>query len=295
MRVKTGSILFVVLFLCSVNGWSSERILTMSTTTSTRSSGLLDILLPVFESETGIKVKVITKGTGAAIRDGEDGNVDLIFVHAKERELDFVKEGYGTKRYPVMHNDFVILGPASDPAKIMGEKTASKAFAGIAEAGSLFVSRGDDSGTHTKEQQLWLASGVQLDTVTRTIVKKGKTKAVSSKQPADSSKWYLSVGQGMGKVITYADEKQGYTLADRGTYIKYKYGKSPAIDLLIVSEGDVALVNPYGIIPVNPEMHPHVQYKLAMVFIHWLTGRHAQEMINGYRLQGKQLFYPDAG
>ena len=294
MRRVIGGMLFFLILLCSVTGWSGEKILKMSTTTSTQSSGLLDVLLPAFEKESTIQIKVIAKGTGAAIRDGKDGNVDVIFVHAKDRERAFVKEGYGIKRYPVMHNDFVILGPGSDPAKIAGEKDAAKAFAKIADAGALFISRGDDSGTHTKEQQLWEISGVSLTDVSRTIIKNGKNRKISSKQPESSSRWYYSIGQGMGKVITYADEKQGYTLADRGTYIKYKYGKTPAIDLVIVSEGDKDLANPYGIIPVNPKKHPHVQYEMAMEFIHWLTGPRGQEVISAYRLEGKQLFYPDS-
>ena len=156
------------------NTWAADKVLKMSTTTSTQASGLLDILLPELEKDTGIKVKVIAKGTGAAIRDGLDGNVDVIFVHAKGREEKFIADGYGTKRYAVMHNDFVILGPPGDPAKIRGQKSAAKALAGIAAAGQPFISRGDDSGTHTKEQALWQASGLSLEKTSQTIVKKGK-------------------------------------------------------------------------------------------------------------------------
>lgn len=274
-------------------GWCGGDVLKMSTTTSTQSSGLLDILIPAFGRDSGVNVKVIAKGTGAAIRDGQDGNVDVIFVHAKGRELAFVRDGFGTKRYPVMHNDFVVLGPKNDPAGIKGQRDAAVALKAIAVTQSMFVSRGDDSGTHTKEQALWAASGVPLIKASQTIIKKGKKREISSKRPAAAKDWYISIGQGMGKVITYADEKQAYTLADRGTYIKYKFGKSPAIDLEVLSEGDVALANPYGIIPVNPQKYPDTQYRLAMEFVHWITGPKGQELIANYRLEGKQLFYPD--
>ncbi len=286
--------LLVSLAAATPNGWCEEKVLRMSTTTSTQSSGLLDILLPEFKSDSGIRVKVIAKGTGAAIRDGRDGNVDIIFVHAKGREEAFVKNGFGTKRFPVMHNDFVLLGPAEDLAGIKGKKHAATALSLISEKRALFISRGDDSGTHTKEQELWAASGVELTETSRKIVKNGKEKIIISKRPAASESWYISIGQGMGKVITYADEKQAYTLADRGTYIKYRFGKSPAVDLEVLVEGDISMANPYGIIPVNPQRHPHVQYEMAMQFVNWLTGRRGQKLIADYRLEGKQLFYPDA-
>jgi len=275
------------------NGMCEDKVLNMSTTTSTQSSGLLDVLLPALEKDTGIKIKVIAKGTGAAIRDGEDGNVDVIFVHAKAREMKFVEDGYGTKRYPVMHNDFVIIGPEADPATIKSAATAAEALKKIADTGSTFVSRGDDSGTHTKEQALWAASGVPMEEGTISIIKGGKEAKITFKRPANSDKWYHSIGQGMGKTITYAEEKQGYTLSDRGTYIAYKYGKKPAVDLEILSEGDEGLANPYGIIPVNPKKHPNVKYDLTMKFVDWLTGPKGQKVIADYRLEGKQLFFPD--
>ncbi|BCL63149.1 tungsten ABC transporter substrate-binding protein [Desulfomarina profundi] len=266
----------------------------MSTTTSTQSSGLLDFILPEFTQDTGIRVKVIAKGTGAAIRDGQDGNVDVIFVHARGREEKFVAEGWGTKRYAVMHNDFVIIGPSADPAGIRGLKDGATALARIAAEKQGFISRGDDSGTHTKEQNLWKKSGVSLVERTRTIVKKGKKKIISYTMPANADTWYLSIGQGMGKTVTFADEKQMYTMSDRGTYIKYKYGKIPAIELEVLCEGGGDLANPYGIIPVNPEKYPHVRHDLAMKFVTWITSEKGQKMIDGYRLEGKQLFYPDA-
>jgi len=285
--------------LCVVIGMQSgvmaeDKVLKMSTTTSTQSSGLLDLLLPEFKKDTGVAVKVIAKGTGAAIRDGQDGNVDVIFVHAKGREEKFVADGFGTKRYAVMHNDFVILGPTADPAKIKGLSDAGKALGMIAAAKATFVSRGDDSGTHTKEQYLWGQSGLELVEKTQTIVKKGKKKDVSSTVPADSDAWYRSIGQGMGKTITYAEEKQAYTMSDRGTYIKFKFGKKPAVDLDVLTEGGADLANPYGIIPVNPAKHPHVQNDLAMQFVDWIISEKGQKMIGDYRLEDQQLFYPDA-
>jgi len=280
--------------LLSALALGDEKIIKMSTTTSTQASGLLDVLLPELEKDTGIKVKVIAKGTGAAIRDGMDGNVDVIFVHAKAREENFVTEGYGTKRYAVMHNDFVILGPAKDPAGIQGGKKAVEALKKIAGAKTAFVSRGDDSGTHTKEQQLWKASGLPLDKKTSTIVKKGNKREVTFSHPVGLGEWYLSIGQGMGKALTFADEKQAYILADRGTFIKYKFGRDIPIELDILCQGDPALANPYGVIPINPKKHPHVKYDLAKEFAQWLVSDRGQSVINGYRLLGKQLFYPDA-
>jgi len=270
------------------------KIIKMSTTTSTENSGLLDVLLPEFTKDTGIEVKVFAKGTGAAIRDGIDGNVDLIFVHAKEREEKFVADGFGTRRYAVMHNDFIILGPQQDPAGIRGQKDAAAALSRIAYSQALFVSRGDDSGTHTKEQALWKATGLDLDIKASAIVNKGKKRTVRCMQPRGSEKWYLSIGQGMGKTITFADEKRAYTLADRGTYIKYKYGRGAGLDLEVLCEGDPLMNNPYGVIPVNSQKHPHVQYDLAKQLAEWLVSPKGQSLILNYRLLGQQLFYPDA-
>ncbi len=288
------SVLLTVAFL-SAGAFAGEKILKMSTTTSTQASGLLDVLLPDLEKETGIKVKVIAKGTGAAIRDGMDGNVDVIFVHAKAREEKFVQEGYGTKRYAVMHNDFVILGPENDPAGIKGLKSATQALKKIADAKAPFISRGDDSGTHTKEQQLWKASGLPLEKKTSTIVKKGKQREVTFIRPAGLGQWYLSIGQGMGKALTFADEKQAYIMADRGTYIKYKFGRDIPVELDVLCEGDVLLANAYGVIPINPKKHPHVKYDLAEEFSQWIVSEKGQSVIKGYRLLGKQLFYPVTG
>jgi tungstate transport system substrate-binding protein len=286
--------LIATIFFMAWGVTAEDKILKMSTTTSTEASGLLDVLLPELEKDTGIQVKVIAKGTGAAIRDGIDGNVDVIFVHAKAREDKFVSDGYGTKRYAVMHNDFIILGPTEDSAKIKGLTNAQEALKNIADSNALFISRGDDSGTHTKEQALWQETGVPLEKITNTIVKKGKKREITFLHPANSEKWYRSIGQGMGKTIMFADEKQAYTLADRGTYIKYKFGRDVPIELDVLCEGDPMLANPYGLIPINPEKHPHVKHKLAEEFAQWLVSERGQAVIAEYRLLGKQLFYPDA-
>ena len=223
-----------------------------------------------------------------------DGNVDIIFVHARDREEKFVADGYGVYRLGVMHNDFVLLGPASDPAEIKGMGEAPAAFRKIAEKRAKFVSRGDDSGTHTKEQALWKASGVSLKTDTTQIVKKGKKQTLSFQHPGGLGERYFSIGQGMGKALTYAEEKQAYILADRGTYLKYKFGRKQGLDLEILCEGDPKLYNPYGIIPINPAKYPHVRFEWADSLARWLVSPKAQALIARYRIQGHQAFFPDA-
>ncbi len=290
--------LFILIFFASL--WvpliaaGDPKIIKMSTTTSTENSGLLDVLLPEFTRETGIRVKVFAKGTGAAIRDGMDGNVDVILVHAKAREEKFVADGYGHVRFDVMHNDFVILGPARDPAGIKGMRDAAEALKRIATAKTKFVSRGDDSGTHTKEQALWKATGLPLKNKTTEIVKKGERRTLSFRYPGGLGQWYLSIGQGMGKTLTYAEEKQAHTIADRGTYLKYKYGRKHGLDLNILCEGDKKLFNPYGIIPISPKRYPHVKFEWAYQFSEWLVSPKAQALIANYKIQGQQAFFPDA-
>ncbi|MCJ7618112.1 MAG: substrate-binding domain-containing protein [Desulfobacterales bacterium] len=281
-----------ILLICGV-ALGEDKIIKMATTTSTQASGLLDILLPELEKDTGIRVKVFAKGTGAAIRDGMDGNVDVIFVHAKESEEEFIEEGYGTKRYAVMHNDFVILGPSDDPAGIRGQSNAAAALARIAKVEAMFISRGDDSGTHAKEQALWEITGVPLETRKTEILKEGQKGEICFVFPENSKGWYVSIGQGMGKTIIFADEKKAYALADRGTYLKFKYGRKGGLDLEIVCEGDPLLNNPYGVIPINPARHPHVKHDLAEQFAKWLISERGQSLIKNYRLMGEQLFYPD--
>ncbi len=258
---------------------AQDKVITMSTTTSTEASGLLDYLLPEFKKDTGITVRVMSKGTGAALRDGMDGNADVVFVHDVAREHQFVEEGYGTKRYYVMYNDFIIVGPDSDPAGINDAPDAVSAMKLIAEARKPFVSRGDDSGTHAREKQLWEATGLALADV---------------KSPVDAAGWYFSIGQGMGPALLMAEEMQGYVLSDRGTYLQYKYGRQETYDLGIAYEGGDMLQNPYGVIPVNPEKHPHVKYDLARTLAEWLVSDRGQEVIGSYQLQDQPLFFPDA-
>lgn len=286
--------LLIVMVAIPTMSSGQEKVLKMSTTTSTENSGLLNVLLPEFTKETGIQVKVFAKGTGASIRDGIDGNVDVIFVHDTAREEKFVADGYGAYRLAVMHNDFIMLGPKKDPAGIKGMKDAAKALEKIAKAKAPFVSRGDDSGTHGKEQELWKASGLPLQTQTTEVVVEGQKKTLQFQYPGGLGEWYLSIGQGMGKTLTYAEEKQAYTLADRGTYIEYKYGRKQGLDLEILCEGDSRLFNPYGILPVSPKKYPHVKFEWADKFAKWLVSPKAQALIANYKIQGQQAFFPDA-
>jgi len=253
----------VCLLLLSTPALATEH-LRLATTTSTDNSGLLTALLPPFEQANDCKVDVIAVGTGKAIKLGETGDVDVILVHARAREDKFVAEGFGVDRQGVMYNDFVILGPKNDPAGIAGLKDAAAALKKIAATGSTFVSRGDDSGTHTKERNLWKTTGLQ-----------------------PQGDWYLEAGRGMGDVITMASERQGYTLSDRGTYI----AMSGKVDLQVVVEGDKLLFNPYGVIPVNPQKHPHVKHALAQKFADYLTGAEGQGLIAGFRRFDQQLFF----
>lgn len=285
-------LLFLVVMLLPVMASAEDKVLKMSTTTSTEASGLLEVLLPEFKKDTGIDVKVVAKGTGAAIRDGIDGNVDVIFVHDLAREEKFVADGFGTKRYPVMYNDFLIIGPASDPAGAKN-KNAGASMKKIAQSDAVFVSRGDDSGTHAKEQELWKVTGLPLQE--EDTVFKGKDKEVTFKavHPAQM-KMFMSIGQGMGKTLTFAEEKQGYTITDRGTYVQYKFGRPEGLQLEPISEGDTALFNPYGVIPVNPAKHPHARLDLAETFAKWLVSPRGQKVIGDFKLLDKQLFFPDA-
>jgi len=257
----------VVLVSCLIvltgSAFAAER-LRLATTTSTENSGLLAELLPPFEKANDCVVDVIAVGTGKAIKLGETGDVDVIMVHARSKEERFVGEGYGVDRRDIMYNDFVILGPDSDPAGIEGGKDAAAAMGKIAASKSTFVSRGDDSGTHSREKQLWGKADIK---------------------PAGD--WYLEAGRGMGEVIVMAGERQGYTLSDRGTYIAYAE-KTP---LKIVVEGDAGLFNPYGAIMVNPARHAHVKVELAEKLLDFLVSDQAKQLITGFRKGGKQLFY----
>jgi tungstate transport system substrate-binding protein len=244
--------------------------LILATTTSTQDSGLLDVILPIFEQQFNVKVDVIAVGTGQALKLGEDGNADVLLVHARAQEDAFMEAGHGVRREDVMYNDFVIVGPESDPAGIKGMTSASEAFAQIAAAQAPFVSRGDNSGTHTKEKTIWQAAGVE-----------------------PSGDWYISAGQGMGAVLTMADEQQAYTLSDRATYLARTL---EGTDLQILVEGDPILFNPYGVIAVNPDKSPEIHADLANEFIDWLISVPTQETIGQYGVQefGSPLFTPDS-
>ena len=289
---KAAALVFCLAVFLAVPVLMAQETIKMSTTTSTQDSGLLDVLLPEFKKDTGIEVQVLAKGTGAAIRDGEDGNVDVIFVHDPDREAKFVADGFGTKRYAVMHNDFVILGDPSDPAGIKGQKNVAAALKAVADQQIDFISRGDESGTHFKELAMWKLSGVPMEKTVKKVQKAGKEVEVTFEAPA--GKWYLSIGQGMGKTLIMAAEKKAYTMSDRGTFISQKFGIANPTPLEIMVEGDEALFNPYGVIPVNPEKHAHAKIEAAQKFADWLVSERGQKVIADYKLQGQQVFYPDA-
>ena len=259
--------LHVILLLCLAQFVSAENVLRMSTTTSTENSGLLAVLNPVFEQQYHARVDVIAVGTGKALKLGENGDVDIVLVHAPGAELAFVKKRFGIERTAVMHNDFVLIGPADDPAGVKQASSTVEALKKISQTQSSFISRGDDSGTHKKEKALWRQAGID---------------------PAGS--WYFAVGQGMGTVLTIADEKQAYTLSDRGTFLAFQ----DKISLPVLFEGDPALYNPYHIMAVNPAKHPHVNIDLARQYIQFITSPSIQQKIAQYKKHGQVLFYPDA-
>lgn len=286
------AILVVISSILCIFGDSSsadDSVLTLATTTSTDNSGLLAYLHPDFERRTGIKVKVIAKGTGASLQLGRDGNADVVLVHARKHEDAFVAEGYGVGRKDVMYNDFVIIGPKSDPARVAAASDAAEAMKAIAKSGAEFISRGDASGTHIKEQDLWNASGLPLIHESRTLIKGGSDLVVSMVRPSGS--WYKSIGQGMGATLNYATERGAYTLADRGTYYAYALADPPRTNLVILSEGDRRLANPYGVIAVNPAKHPGINYEAAKKYIDWITSSATQKMIDEFKVGGKVLFH----
>ena len=260
------AVLICTIIFCTGRLFAEER-LKMATTTSTDNSGLLDVILPPFEKMFNLKVDVIAVGTGKAMKLGETGDVDVIFVHDPIDEERFIAQGFGVNRRNVMHNDFVLVGPLGDPAKCKGIKNSTEVFSKIAQANALFVSRGDDSGTHRKEKEVWAKAGI-----------------------TPQGKWYMEAGQGMGAVLQMAHDKMAYTLADRGTYVAYK----SKIDSIVMSEGDPMLHNPYGVIAVNPARHPQVNYIMAVSFIGWLTSPECQRLISNFKKEGEVLFYPDA-
>lgn len=261
--------------------------ITMATTTSTCDSGLLDYLNPIFTAEIGIEVKVVSMGTGAAIKAGENGDADLILVHHPEGELQFVKAGFGVNRREVFFNDFIILGPPDNPAGVEKNDAVDVALSKIAATGATFISRGDDSGTHRKEQSLWLSSGIPLEETEQVNPKSKKNLAVTCVKPPGD--WYLSIGQGMSAAIIMAHEKDAYVLTDRGTYLLYMAD----IDLAIVNEGDPSLLNQYGIIAVNPGKHKDIKFDLAMEYIEWICSYDGQAAVGTFRKDGEVLFHPN--
>jgi tungstate transport system substrate-binding protein len=245
----------------------AEEFITVASTTSTEQSGLFGHILPIFEEASGIAVRVIAQGTGQALETGRRGDADVVFVHAEAAEIRFVNEGYGVQRFEVMYNDFVVVGPDSDPAEVRGLTDAVEAFKRIAEAEALFASRGDDSGTHQAELSLWAEAGM-----------------------APVGAWYRELGSGMGATLNAAAEMPAYTLTDRGTWISFRNRR----ELEVQMEGDDRLFNQYGTILVDPERHPHVKAAAGQAFIDWLVSRAGQQAIADFKLNGEQLFIPNA-
>jgi len=263
-------VIVLTILLVACGSETQVQTLRLATTTSTDNSGLLAYLLPYFEKQYQVEIDVVAVGTGQALQLGRDGNADVLLVHARDREDTFMENGHGSRREDVMYNDFVILGPANDPANIRDIENAGQAFKLIAGAQATFISRGDDSGTNSKEKAIWTQAGVE---------------------PAGN--WYLSAGQGMGAVLTMADEGQAYTLSDRATYLARTL---EGIELEILVEGDPMLFNPYGVIAVNPNKGDHIKGELSDTFIDWLISLPAQEKIAEFGIAefGKPLFTPDS-
>jgi len=264
--------IFLALVLLSLGYAASaqERFITVASTTSTEQSGLFGYLLPIYQAQTGVQVRVVALGTGQALDVGRRGDADVVFVHARSAEEKFLAEGQGVKRFPVMYNDFVLIGPKSDPAKVGGGKDILAAFKKIEAANAPFVSRGDRSGTHMAELELWKASGIDID---------------KAKGP-----WYRDTGQGMGPALNTASSMDAYILADRGTWLAFKNRG----DLTVLVEGDKRLFNQYGVMLVNPEKHPNVKKDLGQQFIDWVVSPTGQKAIADYKINGEQLFYPNA-
>jgi len=249
---------------------AQDKSIVVASTTSTMDSGLFGHILPIFKAKTGIDVKVISQGTGQALDTGRRGDADVVFVHARTQEEKFVAEGFGVKRFAVMYNDFILIGPKSDPAGIKG-KDIETALKAIKEKAAPFVSRGDKSGTHSAELALWKAAGIDV-------------------AGADKGPWYREIGQGMGAALNTASSMNGYVLADRGTWLSFKNRG----ELDIVVEGDKRLFNQYGVMLVNPEQHAHVKKELGQQFIDWLISAEGQKAITDYKINGQQLFFANA-
>jgi tungstate transport system substrate-binding protein len=269
-RIYAVALLIAVTIGAVSNVAAADRSIVVASTTSTQDSGFFDYILPIVKERTGITVKVVAQGTGEALDTGRRGDADVVFVHAKAAELQFLAEGESLKRYPVMYNDFVLIGPKSDPAGVMGSKDIRRALASIKDRRVPFISRGDRSGTHMAELALWKDSGVDIEQA------KGS--------------WYKSIGQGMGAALNVASASEAYVLSDRATWVHFK--NKGALEILV--EGDKRLFNQYGIMLVNPEKHPTVKKVLGQEFIDYLISPVGQRDIASYKLDGQQLFYPDA-
>lgn len=273
VRVRAGSVLWLAalaLFGAQATARADDRSIVVASTTSTQDSGLFEYLLPLFKQRTGITVKVVAQGTGQALDTGRRGDSDVVFVHAKAAELQFLAEGESLKRYPVMYNDFVLIGPKSDPAGIRGWKDIGQALQAIRDKQAPFVSRGDRSGTHLAEIALWKACGIDIE---------------EARGP-----WYKSIGQGMGAALNFAAASNAYVLSDRATWVHF----ANKADLEIVVQGDRRLFNQYGVMLVNPAKHPNVRKVLGQAFIDYLISPEGQRAIAHYEIDGQQLFYPDA-
>jgi tungstate transport system substrate-binding protein len=265
----------VALFCASPLAHAEDKFIVVASTTSTQDSGLFGHILPLFKAKTGIEVKVIAQGTGQALDTGRRGDADVVFVHAKAAEEKFMAEGGGVKRFPVMYNDFVLIGPAKDPAGVKGTKDIVAALKTIKDKAVPFVSRGDRSGTHQAELALWQIAGIDI---------------AKDKSDKTLGAWYREIGQGMGAALNTAQAMDAYVLADRGTWISFKNRG----DLVIAVEGDKRLFNQYGVMLVNPAKHPHVKVELGQAFIDWLVSDEGQKAIADYKIEGQQLFFSNA-
>jgi len=275
MVITCRALLAAALCLAAFTSAAQEKFITVASTTSTEQSGLFVYLLPIYEQQTGVKVRVVALGTGQALDTGRRGDADVVFVHAKPQEEKFLAEGFGVKRFPVMYNDFVLIGPKSDPAGVRA-KDIETALKTIKAKEAPFISRGDKSGTHAAELALWKAAGIDIE------------KDLSRKTLGP---WYKAIGQGMGAALNTAGASGGYVLSDRGTWLNFK-NKG---DLSVLVEGDQRLFNQYGVMLVNPDKHPNVKKELGQQFIDWLVSAEGQKAIADYKINGQPLFFPNAG
>ena len=270
MLTRRALIIATVMAALAAPASAQDKSIIVASTTSTQDSGLFGYLLPIFKQKTGIDVRVVAQGTGQALDTARRGDADVVFVHARAAEEKFLSEGFGVKRYPVMYNDFVLIGPASDPAGVKGSHDIVAALKAIKDKGTPFISRGDRSGTHIAELDLWKAANIDIE--------------------KEKGPWYKSIGQGMGAALNIASASNAYVLSDRGTWLAFKNRG----DLGVTVEGDRRLFNQYGVMLINPKKHPAVKTELGQQFINWLISAEGQKAISGFKINGEQLFYPNA-